>query len=567
MKKMLLTACVFVFAACSDASSPAPLVSGAKRVLPAAASSSAVVRPGHYIVVFRNEVGDPAALARLLVAANKGLLEFTYEHAIKGFAAELSDAAVIALSNHADVDYVEQDGYVSINTTQTGATWGIDRTDQRDLPLSTTYTYTSNGSGVNAYIIDTGIRTTHVEFGGRASSAFDAIGDGNGNVDCNGHGTHVSGTVGGSTYGIAKAVRLFAVRVLDCGGSGSFAQVVAGVDWVTANHISPSVANMSLGGGLSASLDAAVRGSITSGVTYAIAAGNSFGANACLGSPSDVTEALIVGATTITDARASFSNTGTCVDIFAPGESITSSYGTGDNDIAVLSGTSMASPHVAGTVARYLQVNPTATPAAVQSALVTNATLGKVTNPGTGSPNTLLYNGFIDGAVGNLPPVASFTFSCTGLTCSFNSSGSTDDVGITARRFLFGDGTKSNNVVSPSKTYAVAGTYSVTLDVQDGGGLTGTQTQLVTVTGAGNQAPVANFTVSCTGLSCTFDSNSSTDDVGITGRRWFFGDGSRGGNLVVATKTYAVGGTYSVQLDVQDAGRLVGTKTIVITVP
>jgi PKD repeat protein len=255
------------------------------------------------------------------------------------------------------------------------------------------------------------------------------------------------------------------------------------------------------------------------------------------------------------------------MDIFAPGQDITSDWGVGnDNSINTISGTSMATPHVTGSVARYLQVNPSATPAQVANALFTNATMNKVTNPGTGSPNRLLYNGFID-VVANQPPVASFTFTCTGLTCNFNSSGSTDDVAITARRFLFGDGTKSVNVVSPSHTYATAGTFNVELDVQDGGGLTGTQIQAVTVTGGGgNQPPVASFTFSCSGRTCTFDSSGSTDDVGITQRRWQFGDGTKA-FTTVATHTYATGGTFTVQLDVMDGGGLIGTTTKSVTVP
>jgi subtilisin family serine protease len=250
---------------------------------------------------------------------------------------------------------------------------------------------------VNAYIIDTGIRFTHNEFGGRAGSGFDAV-DGGAADDCNGHGTHVSGTVGGSTYGVAKNVHLVAVRVLDCGGSGTTAGVIAGIDWVTANHVSPAVANMSLGGGASTTLDNAVVAAIASGVSFAVAAGNGnflgIGVNACNSSPARVPAALTVGATNKNDKRASFSNFGSCVDLFAPGVDITSSWYSSNTATNTISGTSMSSPHVAGVAALYLQGNPGASPATVSAALIANATTGVVTSPGAGSPNRLLFTNY-----------------------------------------------------------------------------------------------------------------------------------------------------------------------------
>jgi subtilisin family serine protease len=283
-------------------------------------------------------------------------------------------------------------------TTQNNATWGLDRIDQRNLPLSGTYTYDVSGSGVRAYIIDTGIHYSHNEFGGRASFGYDALG-GDGS-DCNGHGTHVAGTVGGTVYGVAKNVALYAVRVLNCSGSGTTSGVIAGVDWVRNNAIKPAVANMSLGGGASTSLDNAVSNAIASGVTFAVAAGNS-SANACNYSPARVASALTVGSTTSSDSRSSFSNFGSCLDLFAPGSSITSAWRTSNTATNTISGTSMASPHVAGVAALYLSIsgNSGASPSTVASAIINNATTGVVGNAGSGSPNRLLHSRF-----GSPPP-------------------------------------------------------------------------------------------------------------------------------------------------------------------
>ncbi|MPZ97621.1 MAG: S8 family serine peptidase, partial [Propionibacteriales bacterium] len=281
-------------------------------------------------------------------------------------------------------------------------TWGIDRIDQRNLPLSNSYTYNQTGAGVTAFIIDTGIRATHNDLSGRVGSGFTAINDGNGTNDCHGHGTHVAGTVGSETYGVAKDVALRPVRVLGCDGSGTTAGVIDGVDWVTANKAASSVANMSLGGGVSTALDNAVGASINAGVTYAVAAGNDFGANACNGSPARVSAAITVGSTTSSDARSSFSNIGSCLDLFAPGSNITSTWNTSNTATNTISGTSMATPHVAGVAALYLQANPGAPAATVRDAIVNGATNGVVGNPGSGSPNKLLYS-LLDGSVPEPP--------------------------------------------------------------------------------------------------------------------------------------------------------------------
>jgi subtilisin family serine protease len=373
------------------------------------------VVPGQYIVVFRRGTPDPAGLARSLTAAHGGSLRFTYTTALQGFAAGLSDRAVAALRDNPNVSYVEPDQVVEAigSGTQSPATWGLDRIDQRDLPLDSTYGYDDDGvyDGVNpsqpvlAYIIDTGIRTSHSEFGGRASIGFDAIGDGQNGNDCHGHGTHVAGTVGGSTYGVAKAVSLKAVRVLNCSGSGTWAQVIAGIDWVTGDHdpTERGVANMSLGGGYSQATNDAVTNSVTDGVVYSIAAGNSAG-NACNYSPASTPSALTIGATTNTDARASYSNYGTCLDLFAPGSSVTSAWNTSDVATNTISGTSMAAPHVAGAAALYMGLTGESAPTQVGDAIVGYASTGKVGNAGTGSPNLLLYTRFEGGELPPPPP-------------------------------------------------------------------------------------------------------------------------------------------------------------------
>jgi subtilisin family serine protease len=364
------------------------------------AGTTSVV-PDSYVVVLKDTAAQTQgvdALVRALSSGYGGQVKHTYRSALHGYAVKgISETQARRLAGDQSVAYVQKDGVFKIVGTQTGATWGLDRIDQRNLPLDGNYTYPTTASNVHAYIIDTGIRVTHSEFGGRATPGFDAVTSGGNANDCNGHGTHVSGTVGGSTYGVAKAVQLVAVRVLDCNGSGSTSGVAAGIDWVTAHAIKPAVANMSLGGGADATLDAAVSRSIASGVTYGIAAGNGdiLGnpQNACSTSPARVPEAITVGATQNNDQKASFSNYGTCLDIFAPGVSITSSWNTNDTATNTISGTSMATPHVVGAAALVASANPNYTPQQVRDALVNNATPNVVGNPGSGSPNRLLYVG------------------------------------------------------------------------------------------------------------------------------------------------------------------------------
>lgn len=442
--------------------------------------------PGEYIVVLRDDPaalgasGGVEALSAELAAAHRGEVVHTYRAALRGFATRMPEAAARALSRDPRVAYVEENGEVSASATQTGATWGLDRVDQRDLPLNQAYTYNATGAGVNAYIVDTGILTGHTDFGGRASPGYTAINDGRGSEDCNGHGTHVAGTVGGGRWGVAKGVRLYAVRVLGCNGSGTNAGVIAGIDWVAQNRVLPAVANMSLGGGASQAVDDAIARATAAGVTMVVAAGNE-NQNACNVSPARAPSAITVGSTTSSDARSSFSNFGTCVDIFAPGSSITSAWYTSTTATNTISGTSMASPHVAGAAALYLEANPSASPAAVTTALTSNSTPNKVTSAGTGSPNRLLYTGFIGGGGGGgdtTPPSTSITAPASGATVSGTvtvSASASDNVGVSRVEFYAGSTLLGTDSAAPYEaawnTTAVAnGTYALTSRAFDAAG-------------------------------------------------------------------------------------------------
>ena len=428
MKKHAALALTIAVGAAGAAAIPstAGAASTSKVAVQGAAAANSI--KDRYIVVFaKGTRRADVDTARNGARKNGGRVHFEYRTAITGFAATLPQKALEGLQRNPHVVLIEADQTVqATDTTQASPPWGLDRIDQRALPLSASYTYGYDGSGVRAYVIDTGVRGTHTELAGRVSTTgYTAYTDATGLGDCAGHGTHVAGTIGGTTYGVAKAVQIVPVRVLNCNGSGTWGAVIAGVDWATADHAAgqPAVANMSLGGGASSAVDAAVASSIADRITYAIAAGNS-NANACNSSPARTAQALTVGATTTTDARASYSNYGSCVDLFAPGSDILSSWYTSDSATNTISGTSMATPHVAGVAALYLQANPSAQPAAVATALTGLATANVVGNPGSGSPNRLLYAPTSFSEPPPAPPAAGCTAFPTVVTGTLSRSGS-----------------------------------------------------------------------------------------------------------------------------------------------
>jgi subtilisin family serine protease len=371
---MALAACADQSPTGARASAVAPLLSAGENAI-----------DGQYLVALK-EGANARQVAAIVGVSPRHL----YQATMNGFAVTLNAGQLNALRNNPNVEYVEEDQVYDLSVTQTGATWGLDRIDQTSNTLNGTYIYNTTATNVTAYVIDTGIRPTHSQFGSRAASVYNAVGGSN--DDCNGHGTHVAGTIGGTTHGVAKGVRLRGVKVLNCAGSGSTTGIIAGIDWVRLNATKPAVANLSLGGGYSASLNTAVNNLANSGVFVAVASGNS-NANACNYSPASAANVTSVNASTNTGAKASFSNFGSCTHLYAPGQNITSAWYTSNTATSTISGTSMASPHVAGVGALYLAGNPSASNATVRSWIINNATANVISGNPSGTPNRLLFKG------------------------------------------------------------------------------------------------------------------------------------------------------------------------------
>ncbi|MFK4085067.1 S8 family serine peptidase [Kribbella sp. NPDC020789] len=553
--------------------------------------------PGLYIVgLYGGTSLAPAAKstvgAEAGVLANRygGTVRNVYSAALRGFAVKLSEGQARRLAADPKVEFVQQSLWVhraDVNANAYGASvanlarslaapaageqpnppsWGLDRIDG---VKDNVYKYPNTGTGVTVYNTDSELNTDHVAFEGRAKSGYDFVDEDPNVNECKsptdqGHGTHTSGTSSSETYGVAKDVTVIGVKVLGCDGNAPDADSIQGVDWVTQNAVKPAVANASwTSGGANADpegVNRAVKASIASGVVWAVAAGNDNGGDACTPSPAKVPEAITVASTDSNDSRSSFSNIGSCVDIFAPGGNITSASNSSNTGSKGMSGTSMATPHVTGAAALYLSANPTATPQQVRDALVGMAQEGKVQNPGAGSPNKLLDVSKIGGGQPG-GPTASFTANCAGsLTCTFDASASTGTIASYA--WDFGDG-QTGTGAKPSHTYGKAGTYTVKLTVTDDAGKTGSTTKQVQA-GAppAGQPPKASFTVQCQWAVCSFNASGSTDpDNDIASYAWNFGDGKTGTG-VTASNTYPnAQKTYTAELKVTDRAGLSNTTT------
>ena len=551
----------------------------------AAVAAVAAAQPptgeGRTDVIVRLTTGsDPDAEAR--GAERDGArTKHVYRNVFPGFAANVPEQAMQGLRRNPRVESIEADGVVTASGTQSPVVWGLDRIDQRPLPVDGSYRYPGDGAGVSAYVIDTGISPGHVDFGGRVRSGYTAINDGKGTVDCKGHGTHVAGTLAGATYGVAKSAVPVAVRVLDCGGSGPTSGVIAGVDWVAGDHSggAPAVANMSLGGPVSASLDTAVAALINDGVTVALSAGNDNGADACSKSPARVASGLTVGATDRTDARAGFSNIGSCLDLFAPGVGILSDWYTSSTATATLNGTSMAAPHVAGAAAVLLSQQSTLSPATVASRLLNATTPDVVTAAGTGSPDRLL---FVDNSV----PVSVATPAAQAGTVNTATSLQMSATGGTTPYTWTATGLPTGLSIDPSTgkiagTPTTAGPYSVTVTAKDALEATGTTSfswsinasvTPVTVTDPGSRTGTvgtattldvtasggtAPYTWTATGLPAGLSISSSTGKIAGTPT-------TAGSSSVTVTATDAAGatGTTSFTWTINPAAGCAGQKVL-----
>ncbi|HEX5436765.1 MAG TPA: S8 family serine peptidase [Gemmatimonadaceae bacterium] len=509
--------------------------------------------PGSYIVVFKNGVGDVSPHAQQIVTARGGTLDHVYLHTIKGFSAKLSERAARAIAQNPNVAFIEPDPVITVQggwtldgDMESSAPWGLDRMDQTSLPLNGTFQYPNTASNVHIYIIDTGIRASHDDFGGRVVSAFDGVHDGYGTSDCYGHGTAVASIAAGSMLGVAKRAKIYSVRIFDCSGQTSGSAVLGAMDWVASHMSKPAVVNMSWEGGKSAAVDDGVEEMIHAGATVVAAAGN-YTTSACNLSPAHLSDVLTVGATTKSDSRLSYSDYGSCVSLFAPGSGIPAARSNVDDQAwGYFSGTSAATPAVTGLAALYVSAHPSASPSQVRSAIINAADKGKVSSVGSGSPNLLAHvvGSSTSTSTSTTPqaapaPSAKFSSSCSDLSCSFKDASSN----ATAWSWNFGDGHTSTSQ-NPSHAYSSGGSYKVTLTVANSDGVKSTTSSTVSVS-----APTTSTPTSSSGTSSTSTSTStSTSLSGTWTGHWYQSDGSTGGpvSLSISQSGSTITGTYTV---------------------
>jgi subtilisin family serine protease len=587
IRPFALISLAVVLSACSDPTTVAPAPRLAPLLQPSGDLATEMI-PGEYNVVLRADVASVGVEAALAERHGAQVLA-RWEHALKGYAARAGAGALLEIRRNPAVEFVSANAQVRASGQEqcspySSCGWGLDRIDQPGAALDGRYNYPSNvASNVTVYILDSGIRTTHTDFGGRASWGHDFV-DGS-NQDCNGHGTHVASTAVGTQFGVAKGAKVVAVRVLDCAGDGTYTQAINGINWVTAHAVKPALANMSLDGPTDLATDNAVAGSIASGVVYVVAAGN-LGLDACLFTPARVAAAITVGATgtyngstppTPLDVASSYSNYGSCLDLYAPGTNIRAAWNSGDAATNTISGTSMASPHVAGAAALYLAQHPTASAASVRDAIVSHTTANALSALGSGSPNRLLNIAFLNGSTSNQPPATSFTVTClVNVSCTMDATSSTDDRGIVAYAWKSSDpnrGSRTGPVITRIVFAGGSNTWTETLTVTDGDGATSTVTKEITIpTAATNQPPVARFAISCSASEhiCVLDASSSSDDHGILSYTWTNSDPNRPSRTGVTITRYHSpwnSDTFQETLTVVDGAGLKSSITKTITIP